>query len=257
MEFCALASGSSGNCFYVKEGDSAILIDAGISAKQITERLSHINQSPELIEGIFVTHEHIDHIRGIDVFARRYGIPIYITKGTLESSFVCRDEELLNVIKNNECIKINGLNIEAFSKSHDAADPVSYSIEAKDRKLSVITDIGFGCKSVIEHVECSDSLILESNHDIDMLQNGPYPAYLKQRIASDLGHISNYDASLLVLEHAKRKMNNIVLSHLSENNNKEEIALKTMKSLLKNRKDLKNLKICISGRHKPTKLISI
>ena len=255
MEFCALASGSSGNCFYVKERDSAILIDAGILAKQILERLNSIKQTPEGIKGIFVTHEHIDHIRGIDVFASKYNIPIYVTKDTARASFICRDEELLNLIKNDEIINIAGLKIEAFSKSHDAADPVSYSIEKKDKRLAVITDIGFACENVIDHVSCSHSVILESNHDAKMLENGPYPAYLKKRIASDKGHISNYNAALLVLQHGSKKLSNVMLSHLSQNNNTPELALKTFE-LIKERNDLKP-KIHLSLRENVSKCIRL
>ncbi|MBU1004434.1 MAG: MBL fold metallo-hydrolase [Nanoarchaeota archaeon] len=245
MEFCALASGSSGNCFYVKEGNSAVLIDAGISAKQILERLSSIKQSPKWIKGIFVTHEHTDHIRGIDVFASKHNIPIYMTKGTAESSCVCREDNLVNVIKNNEHVKLNGLSVEAFSKSHDAADPVSYSVSAGGKRVAVVTDIGFACKNVIDHISCAHSVILESNHDTKMLEDGNYPIYLKRRIASDKGHISNYNAALLLLQHGPKGLKNAMLAHLSENNNTPDIALKTFE-LLKERKDLKvNIKLSL------------
>lgn len=246
MEFCALASGSSGNCFYVKEGDAAILIDAGISSKQICERLNAVKQPVEGIKGVFITHEHTDHIRGVDVFANKFNIPVYVNKKTRDSCFLCRDEELVNVIKNNESVKVNGLSINAFSKSHDAADPVSYLVEGKKSSLGVMTDIGFACKNVIENVKDCDSLILESNHDVKMLENGPYPYYLKKRISSELGHISNYDSALLVLQHGSKKLKQIMLAHLSQNNNTPEVALKTF-NLLKERKDLR-VKVNLSER---------
>jgi len=256
MEFCALASGSSGNCFYVKKGDSAVLIDAGISAKQICERLAKVKQSVECIKGIFITHEHTDHTRGVDVFANKFNIPVYVNKKTAESCFLCRDERLINIMKNNESIKINGLRIDAFSKSHDAADPISYSIETKNKKLGVMTDIGFACKNVIDHLGSCDSVILESNHDIKMLENGPYPRFLKERVKSNLGHLSNYDSALLVLEHGNKNLKNIVLSHLSINNNIPELALKTFNYIVKGRKDLR-LKIEVSERYRPTKLVRV
>ena len=204
MEFCALASGSSGNCFFVKEGNDSILVDAGISAKRIVKELEKIKQKPESIKALFVTHEHIDHIRGIDVFSRNHKIPVYATKKTAD--FLSVNDDFLNIIRNNESIKIGKLNIQAFQKSHDGVDPVSYVMESKDKILPVITDIGFACKNVIEHVSCADSVILESNHDIEMLKNGPYPSFLKHRILSEKGHLSNYDAALLLLEHGKSKM---------------------------------------------------
>jgi len=255
MEFCALASGSSGNCFYVKKGDSGILIDCGISAKQITERLASIKKAPSGIKAIFVTHEHIDHIRGIDVFANKNRIPVYVNRKTANSCFVCRDEDLIRVIRNGESVKVGGLNVKSFSKSHDAADPVSYCVETKDKTLSVMTDIGYSCKNVIDNISCSDSVILESNHDINMLMNGPYPYYLKERIASKLGHICNYGAALLVLQHASKKLKNIMLAHLSQNNNTPEIALRTF-NLLKERKDLKP-KIHLSVRERASDCVKV
>ena len=257
MQFCALASGSSGNCFYIEKGDNAILIDCGISSKQIVERLTLLKKSPERVKAIFVTHEHGDHTKGVDVFASRFKVPIYATKRTVMSRFLCRDESLIHTIKNKESLKVNGLRIEAFPKSHDAADPVSYLIEADKKRVSTITDVGYGCKNVIEHIALSDGLVLESNHDQKMLKYGPYPDYLKKWVASDVGHLSNSQAALLVLEHAKTCLKELVLGHLSENNNTEEKALQTMRGMIKNRKDLNNTTIRISGRYRPTEMITI
>lgn len=257
MQFCALASGSSGNCFYIEKEGKGVLIDCGISSKQIIERLALLKKSPEKIKAIFVTHEHSDHTKGIDVFASRFEIPIYATNRTARSRFLCREESLIQTIKNKESVKVGRFNVEAFPKSHDAADPVSYHIEDDSKSLAVITDLGYGCKNVIEHISTSDGLILESNHDPEMLKNGPYPGYLKKWVASDLGHLSNNQAALLVLEHANSCLKRLVLSHLSENNNTEEIALKTMKGMLQHRRDLKKLKISISGRYEPTSVMII
>ena len=254
MEFCALASGSSGNCFYVEKEGKAILIDCGISSKQITERLCLLGKSPEKIQGIFISHEHTDHIRGIRVFSSKFAIPLYATKKT--SKFIEADEELINIIKNNEQVNVGRLRVEAFQKSHDAADPVSFAVEAKEKKVCIATDIGHACRNVVKNVSCSDAVIIESNHDTAMLKNGPYPEFLKDRILSKKGHLSNYDAALLMLEHAGPKLKHVVLSHLSENNNTEKLALMTMKEMLKHRKDI-SPKIHISGRGEPTELISV
>jgi len=140
MKFSALASGSSGNCFYIENKNSGILIDAGISSKQIIERLGLLNTNPERIKGIFITHEHSDHTRGADVFARRFNIPVFATHKTAEKCFLA--EENLNIIKNNEAVNIAGMRIEAFSKSHKAEDPVSYNI-INGRKISIMTDMGY------------------------------------------------------------------------------------------------------------------
>ena len=237
MKVAVLSSGSCGNCFYIENKDSAILVDAGINAKQIVKRLSLINRVPSNIKGIFITHEHSDHVRGTDVFSRAFKIPVFATKKTAESCLLCSDDNLINTIKNNEIIKLSGMNIEAFSKSHQAADPISYSVW-NGKKISIITDVGFPCKNVIENVSKSDFLCLESNHDLAMLKEGPYPHYLKKLITSNQGHLSNMQASLCVLEHATPRLSNIILSHISQTNNTPLLALETFNSLIKERVDL-------------------
>jgi phosphoribosyl 1,2-cyclic phosphodiesterase len=253
MEICALASGSSGNCFYVGE-KNGVLVDAGISAKQIVERLSIIRKNPEDIKGIFITHEHSDHIKGADVFARKFNVPIFVTKKTFENCFLCSDDDLINFIKNDETVPISGIEVEAFSKSHKCSDPVSFNIH-NGKQVSIITDVGYGCKNVIKSVSESDFLCVESNYDEEMLENGPYPYFLKKWIKSDIGHFSNVQSSLCVLENAGTNLKNIVLSHLSENNNTPDFALKSF-NILKERKDLHS-RISVSQREIPTKLFKI
>lgn len=257
MQISALGSGSSGNCFYIEnqKNNSAILVDAGLSAKQIVSRLEPIGKSPELIKGIFLTHEHTDHIRGADVLARQFNIPIFATKSTIQGSFICSNEDLINPIKNNETLSLAGMDILAFSKSHKAADPISFSIK-KDKTLSIITDAGFACENVISAVSNSDFLCIESNHDEKMLTEGPYPYFLKQWIRSDIGHLSNKQAALCVLEHAPAKLHNVILSHLSKENNTPEVALKTFKSLIKERHDLRP-KTIYSDRNFATPLFKL
>ncbi len=255
MKVSALASGSSGNCFYVENNRSGVLIDAGISAKKISERLRAIKSNPSKIKGIFITHEHIDHVRGADVFARKFNIPIFATLGTIKNSFLCSDKSLINVIKNNETSKISGIEVEAFPKSHSAADPISYFITA-DKKVSIITDLGYICKETINRISESDFLFLESNHDVNMLENGPYPEFLKSWIKSDKGHLSNKQAGLGVLEHAKPKIKEIVLSHLSETNNNPQKALSTFNKILKERKG-NSIKLHLSRKDAPTSLFKV
>ena len=256
MEIASLASGSSGNCFFVSQNNQAILVDAGISSKKIHESLSQINQDPQAIKGVFITHEHSDHIKGVDVFARKYHVPIFATKKTIQNSFICSDESLINEIKNNESFLFAGFLVQAFSKSHKAADPVSFSISNKKKNLSIITDAGKACKNIASQIASSDFLCLESNHDPKMLQNGPYPYFLKQWIKSDTGHLSNLQASLAVLEHADKKLKHVLLSHLSESNNTPNLAFKTFKNIIKERSDLFP-EVSISPRHLPTSLFKI
>ncbi len=254
MEIASLASGSSGNCFYVKEGDCAVLIDAGISTKQIVERLGILKMNPEDIRAVFVTHEHSDHIRGCDYFARKFNVPIYATKKTIQHGFLCSDESLINHIKNNETVEIGKMRVEAFSKSHKAADPVSYNVY-NGKKISIITDAGHACKNIVSHISDSDFLCLESNHDEEMLENGPYPYFLKSWIKSNEGHLSNSQAALCVLEHARSKLSHLMLSHLSRTNNTPRRALETFK-ILKERRDL-HPKIMVSERGSPSPLFKI
>ncbi|MFA5993316.1 MAG: MBL fold metallo-hydrolase [Candidatus Pacearchaeota archaeon] len=255
MRVSALASGSSGNCFYVESHDKAVLVDAGISAKQIVERIKSVGGEPSRVKGIFVTHEHSDHIRGTDVFARAFNVPIFATKDTARSGFLCSDSDLIHTIKNNETVKIGKMEIQAFSKSHKCADPVSYNIY-NDKKLSIITDVGYACKNVIENVSDSDFLFMESNYDERMLASGPYPIFLKNWIKSPQGHLSNVQSACCVLEHASPKLKNLVLSHISLNNNTPETAFKTFVDLLKERRNLKP-EISVSDRSVPTEMFRI
>ncbi len=254
MKVTALSSGSRGNCFYINHNGNSLLVDAGISCKQVVERLASLKQNPENIKGIFITHEHIDHVRGVDVLARKFNIPIFATKGTIRNCILCSNQELINPIKNNETISLAGLKIQAFSKSHDAQDPVSYNIR-NDKTISIITDIGKACKNVIDNVHDSNMLIIESNHDLRMLQEGPYPYFLKNKINSEIGHFSNLHSGLCVLEHGASKLKNIMLAHLSEINNTPGLAFNTFNSLMKERVDLKP-RITVSTRN-PTKLFKV
>jgi len=256
MRVCALASGSKGNCFYVEKGNSAVLVDAGISAKKIVERMSLLNLDAEKIKAIFVTHEHSDHIKGIDVFSRRFNVPVFATKGTIANGFLCSNREMINPIKKNERVEIGGLGIEAFSKSHRAAEPVSYSIIDRNKVVSIITDVGCACENTNEKISKSDFLFLESNHDKKMLENGPYPYFLKKWIVSDSGHLSNKQAGLAVLENGNKKLKNVVLSHLSRTNNLPEVALKTFENLVRERSDF-NAQISVSLDSAPTGLFNV
>jgi phosphoribosyl 1,2-cyclic phosphodiesterase len=260
MKVCALASGSSGNCFYVENEvngkNKGFLIDAGISAKQISMRLNSIARSPENVNAILLTHEHSDHIKGVDVFARKFNIPIFATKKTLDSRFICQNKELFNNIKNNETLKLADLEVNAFSKSHLSGDPVSFSIINKNKKLSVMTDIGFACNNVIEEISSSDFLCIESNYDEKMLEEGFYPWPTKKWIKSDQGHLSNTQSASAVLEHSKNRLKQIMLCHISQNNNTPQIAKSTYEVLLRHRLDLKPI-LTISERHSPTDLFKV
>ncbi len=253
MEICALASGSSGNCFYIENNNQAVLIDAGISTRQIIDRLYIIGKNPFNVKGIFITHEHSDHIRGADVFARKFNVPIFSTKKTIEICNLCSNEDLINPINNDEIIKISGMEIQAFSKSHRAADPISFNISSK-KKISIITDIGYACNNVVDNIENSDLLCLESNYDTQMLRNGNYPSFLKKWIESDTGHLSNEESAECVFQYSRSKLKYVILSHLSKNNNNPALALNSFQLLMKNNF---SPKIFISHREHPTQIFRI
>ncbi len=256
MKFAALSSGSCGNCFYIKGRKGSFLIDCGISFKRVRESLLQLGENYKELKGIFITHEHTDHIKGIDVLARNLNLPIFATKGTIKNSFICSDEFLINKIKNDETFLFCGMEISSFSKSHDAIEPISFKIRDRGKVLSIITDLGVSCKNVSDVVNESDFLVIESNHDLKMLEQGPYPYFLKERIKSEKGHLSNLHSAVCVLENGRRKLKNIILSHLSETNNTPKIALDTFSGLIKERVDLKP-KISVSWRNIPTRLFTI
>ena len=203
MNLCSIASGSSGNCIYTGTDKAGILIDAGISAKRIEQGLASIDRNIKEIKGIFVSHEHSDHIKGLGVLARKHHIPIYGTKGTLEavkntSSLGVIDEDLYRVIQAEEDVIIDDLVIKPFRISHDAAEPVAYRMECGTKSAAVATDLGFYNQTVVDKLQKLDVLLLESNHDIHMLQVGSYPYQLKRRILGDRGHLSNESAGKLL-----------------------------------------------------------
>ncbi|MBR9699411.1 MBL fold metallo-hydrolase [Candidatus Woesearchaeota archaeon] len=255
LEVSSLASSSSGNCFYIGSARGDILIDAGISAKQIVERLTAIGKNIANINAIFVTHEHTDHVKGIEMVSRKYNIPIFVNKGTLCNSVL--DMGNFHLIQTDEDFEFNGLKILPFSVSHDAAEPVNYLIRNGQKSVSVITDVGYCCDNVGHGISQADAVFLEANHDSLLLRNGKYPNHLKKRIASSRGHLSNYEAAISILEHARPRLRHVVLSHLSHNNNHPIIAMKTMQAMLGERSDLKKLETSLSFKDKPSQLLRV
>ncbi|MEI7719491.1 MAG: MBL fold metallo-hydrolase [archaeon] len=258
MEVCALSSGSSGNCFLVSNGNNSILIDAGISCKKIEERMLSINKKVEAIKGIFVTHEHSDHIKGIDVFSRKFNVPIFASKRVIDESFLCSKEELICPIKKDENLIIGGMEVVSFSKVHKAVDPLSFTIidNKNGKKVSIITDAGHVCNNIMENISLSNSLFIESNHDPEMLENGPYPCFLKKWIGGDTGHLSNMQSALSILENAKSKLKSVSLCHLSEHNNTPQLAMNLHRTMIKHRFDLKP-KIFVSTKDSVSEIVKL
>ncbi len=178
----SLNSGSNGNCYFVSNEEEAVLIDAGISCRELEKRMSRLGLLPGKIKAIFVSHEHTDHISGIKILSKKYRIPVYITENTLKNSSLKLQPELVRSFTANTVVTIGGLSIHPFSKDHDAADPYSFTVEGNGVKIAILTDIGKVCERVVEHFKACHAAFLEANYDEDMLENGGYPVYLKNRI---------------------------------------------------------------------------
>ena len=234
MRLCSIASGSSGNCVYVGSDATHLLIDAGISAKKIEEGAAALGIKLSELDGIFVTHEHSDHINGLGVLARKYGIPIYGTAGTIAavrqtSSLGKIDESLFHYVKADEKYIVKDMSLYPIRTSHDAAEPVAYRISHGRQRAAVITDLGCYNDYTVECLRDLDILYLEANHDVRMLQVGPYPYYLKQRILSERGHLSNEAAGRLLSRVLHDGMRAVVLGHLSKENNLPELAYESVR----------------------------
>lgn len=234
MRLCSIASGSSGNCVYVGSDTTHLLMDVGVSGKRTEAGLEALGLTMRDIDAICITHEHADHISGLGVLARKYGVPVYATKGTLEairnsSSLGQIDESLFRVVVPDERCTIKDISLYPVRTSHDAADPVAYRIDHDGRRIGLITDLGCYNDYTVECLRNLDLLYLEANHDVHMLQVGPYPYYLKQRILGKRGHLSNETAGKLLSRLLHDNMQAIVLGHLSKENNLPELAYESVR----------------------------
>lgn len=234
MRLCSIASGSSGNCIFAGSHTTSLLIDTGISGKRIEEGLNFIGHSTKEIDGILVTHEHSDHISGLGVVSRRYGIPIYATPGTrraiLDSKSVGEiPEELFIEIKADHDIEIGDITVSPVEISHDAAQPAAYILRQQGKSMAVMTDLGKYDTYIVEKLQNLDVLLLEANHDVHMLQAGTYPYYLKQRILGEKGHLSNELSGQLLSQVLHDNFKTVILGHLSKENNYERLAYETVR----------------------------
>lgn len=236
FKFCSVASGSSGNSIYVGNNTTHILIDAGLSGKKIQQGLNDIDVSGDQLSAIFITHEHSDHIKGAGILSRRFNIPIYATAGTwagMQGQLGdVADENKKIISKDKDCV-IDDLCVHAYEIPHDANEPVGYSISSDNYKVTVATDIGHITDTIIDNIKGSDALLLEANHDVNMLKVGAYPYYLKQRILGKFGHLSNESSGELLCKVMDGKLKYVLLGHLSQENNFPELAFETVAGILK------------------------
>lgn len=252
MRVKVLSSGSSGNTTYIEYENTKILIDIGNSCKYVADKLKEMRIDPNKIDAILITHTHVDHIKGLKVFSKKYNPVIYATKGILNELDYIGNYYLID---KNE-LTIGDIHVDVVKTSHDAPDSVGYIINGSDKSLAYITDTGYINEKYFPKLKNKDLYIMESNHDIEMLNNGPYPFKLRQRILGDKGHLSNYDSARYLSTFMGNKTKHIILAHLSEKNNTEKLAYE---ALVKRLKDEGNLgpEIIIAKQNEETELIEV
>ncbi len=234
MRLCPIASGSSGNCTYVGSETSHIIVDCGISGKRIEQGLNELELTYKDMDGILITHEHRDHIHALGILYRKFPVPIYATEKTIAAikrtdTMTDIPDEMFRTVRADEYFKIDDLNIRPVKISHDAAEPVAYRFETGEVSAGILTDLGKYDEYTVEAMKGLNAIILEANHDVRMLETGPYAYSLKRRILSDRGHLSNDSAGELLVRLLHSRMGAIFLGHLSKENNMPELAYETVR----------------------------
>ncbi|MCH5273373.1 MAG: MBL fold metallo-hydrolase [Lachnospiraceae bacterium] len=266
MRVCAIASGSSGNCVYVGHRGTHLLVDAGVSGKRIEQALFSVGTAAEALSGILITHEHSDHVQGIGVLARAYGIPLYGTPETLNGMLKGKTnigkipDGLLHEVAPGEKLCFGGITAVPFPTSHDAGNPVCYTFEADGCKAALATDLGTYDEYTLAALAGAQILYLEANHDVNMLMVGTYPYYLKQRILGEKGHLSNDDAAKLLCAVLHPQLKHVILAHLSKENNLPELAYETVRIELQNAVKEKGLfmpDLFVASRDVPSRMVSV
>ena len=256
LKFCSLYSGSSGNSSFIQSENINILVDAGVSGKKIIDALASINISIENISAILVTHEHSDHTQSIATLSKKYNIPVYANKKTWEAMSDKKEKMLKDNImyfNNNKSFTLNDITILPFDIPHDAANPCGFTISDFNSKVSIATDIGHMTTSIIDNIKNSNFLLLEANYEPDVLKCSSYPFHLKERIASPIGHLSNIEAGKTINYLADFGVKNIMLGHLSNENNFPELAYKSVLEQIEN----KNLNLSVANRFEPSSFFEV
>lgn len=261
MKFCSLYSGSSGNSIFIASDNAKVLIDAGLAGKKIDDALKHIGEEASSIDGIFITHEHIDHIKGVGVLSRKYDIPIYANDNTwavMEKNIGKIKEHNIRIMDRRTSIVINDLEIRSFNIPHDAIAPVGYTVSSAGKNASVVTDFGVFTEEIRDNIIDSDIILLESNHDVNMLRMGPYPYNLKLRVLGENGHLSNEDCGSAIVSLLKNnKKKQIMLGHLSGTNNHPDLAYQTVVDVLSANgiRPGDDVTLQLASRHNPSEII--
>ncbi len=262
LNFCSLSSGSSGNCYYLGNEFNGILIDAGISAGAIRKFLKNMGISMQTIMGVLVTHNHSDHIRGLEVLTRKNNLPVFTTNKIWES-IISRKNNISGVtvreIALQQKFHLAGFDIVAFPVSHDAPETTGFHISAGELNITIATDLGHICQTAAPYMKAANLLVIESNYDEQMLVNGKYPPFLKARIQSDHGHLGNHQTSAFLADNVSENLRYICLAHLSNKNNSPDLALQTLQQTFSERGISTNgqLRISVLNRHKPSEVIRL
>lgn len=265
MRFLSIASGSSGNCTYIGSHNTHILVDTGIAYKRILAGLHEIEVTGADLTGVLITHEHSDHIAGLGVLARKLGVPIYASRGTIRAlhQISCLgeiEESLYHEIQADQDFSVGELTVKPFANSHDAAEPLGYRVESAEASVAVCTDLGIYSDYTVSKLKNLDAILLEANHDIRMLQVGPYPYSLKQRILGERGHLSNEASGRLLGEILHDHMQQILLGHLSKENNMPALAYEAVRleiTMGDNSYDADDFPIAVAERDHPSSLIRL
>ena len=260
FQFCSLYSGSTGNCSLVQSDTTKILVDAGESSKKIVEALNSINIDANSIDGIIITHEHSDHVKGLGTFSSKFNVPVYANIETWNAMLKQKEKVSENNIKTFTFNKfsIGDIEIDPFSIPHDAANPCGFNLYHNDKKMSIATDIGHIDSKIINHLSNSCFLLLEANYEPEVLKCSPYPYMLKQRIKGPNGHLSNIDAGKTISYLANHGLNKVMLGHLSKENNFPELAYKTVvENLMENNLSENSLRLSVADRYKASPIIDV
>ena len=251
LSFAAIASGSNGNCYFVGDGREAVLIDAGISCRETERRMARLGLSPANLNGVFISHEHTDHISGVTVLAKKYELPVYINEATLANSRLKLPVHLVRLLQPQLPVRFGNLSVQPFGKSHDAADPLSFVVSCNNFHVGVFTDIGYACSEVIHFLRTCHAVFIESNYCDQMLAESRYPMLLKRRISGKKGHLSNAETLQLLTQHAGEQLTHVIFSHLSANNNHPDRVSAVFAPLLQ------RFTTHIASRHQESPLFSL
>jgi phosphoribosyl 1,2-cyclic phosphodiesterase len=262
LNFCSLSSGSSGNCYYLGNEFHGILIDAGISATSIRKYLKNLDISMQTIMGVLITHNHIDHIKGLEVLTRKNYLPAFTTRKIWDSILTPQrniSKDSIRKIPVKQKFHLAGFDIEAFPVCHDAPETIGFHICAGEKKITIATDLGHICQTSAPYIKAANLLVIESNYDEQMLMKGNYPHYLKSRIRSEHGHLGNHQTSTFLADIISDNLKIICLAHLSKNNNTPEKVLQTLQQTFSERGIILNgqQQISVLNRNMPTKMIRL